>query len=93
MVDAQWVKVQEHQLVCSLCREVLCEALPGATLEEMQLAARKHQCRSKSSRKPWKHSGHLEVQHRDRKPPWCNGCGWAAPVPKQPARKLGEGRG
>lgn len=26
---------------------------------------------------PWPECpDHREVQHRDRKPPWCNTCGW-----------------
>lgn len=35
---------------------------------------------------------HEEVQHRDRKPPWCNACGWNRGRPARPARKLGTPR-
>lgn len=34
---------------------------------------------------PWEHEGHKPVQHRDRKPPWCDVCGWSSPIPAQPA--------
>lgn len=36
---------------------------------------------------------HLETQHRDKRPPWCNECGWRHAVPARPARpavKLGR---
>lgn len=29
---------------------------------------------------------HVEVQHRDGKPPWCNRCGWQHRVSGRPAR-------
>lgn len=32
---------------------------------------------------------HKPVQHRDRKPPWCNECGWSSPIPAVPAVKYG----
>lgn len=32
---------------------------------------------------------HKEVQHRDRKPPWCNKCGWSHGQAAVPARPLG----
>ncbi len=39
---------------------------------------------------PWEHPGHKAVQHRDRKPPWCDGCGWSSPVPATPAVQVRE---
>lgn len=45
---------------------------------------------------PWEHPGHNPVQHRDGKPPWCDGCGWSSPVPARPAvqvRRVGGGVG
>jgi len=35
---------------------------------------------------------HKEVQHRDRKPPWCNTCGWNRGRPAIGARKVGTPR-
>lgn len=36
---------------------------------------------------------HREVQHRDRKPPWCGACGWTHGSPGTPAAHLaGEQR-
>lgn len=34
-------------------------------------------------------SNHVEVQHRDRLPPWCNNCGWSHGKPAVKARKYG----
>lgn len=31
---------------------------------------------------------HVEVQHRDRKPPWCNTCGWNHGRAAIPPRKI-----
>ena len=31
---------------------------------------------------------HREVQHRDRKPPWCPDCGWNRGRPAVPARQI-----
>ena len=36
---------------------------------------------------PWMHEGHNPVQHRDRRPPWCNTCGWSSPSPAMPPFK------
>lgn len=41
---------------------------------------------------PWQHPGHKPVQHRDRKPPWCNECGWSSPAPAVAAVQLGTPR-
>jgi len=30
---------------------------------------------------------HREVQHRDRRPPWCDNCGWSHGRPAVPPRK------
>lgn len=35
---------------------------------------------------------HLEVQHRDKMPPWCNTCGWNRGRPAILPRKIGEPR-
>lgn len=35
---------------------------------------------------------HHEVQHRDRKPPWCNACGWNRGRPAIPPRQVGKPR-
>jgi hypothetical protein len=40
----------------------------------------------------WEHQGHRPVQHRDRKPPWCNACGWTSPVPAVPAVQIRPAR-
>lgn len=39
---------------------------------------------------PWEHEGHKPVQHRDRKPPWCETCGWTSPAPAIPAIQIKE---
>ena len=31
---------------------------------------------------------HREVQHRDRKPPWCPDCGWNRGRPAVPPRQI-----
>jgi hypothetical protein len=41
---------------------------------------------------PWQHPGHNPVQHRDRKPPWCETCGWTSPTPAVPAVRASDGR-
>lgn len=35
-------------------------------------------------------TNHLEVQHRDRLPPWCNSCGWRHEKPAVAARQIKE---
>ena len=35
---------------------------------------------------------HREVQHRDRRPPWCDSCGWRHEVPARPAQKVVQDR-
>lgn len=35
---------------------------------------------------------HIETQHRDGKPPWCNACGWNRGRPAIPARQIGTPR-
>jgi hypothetical protein len=36
---------------------------------------------------------HVEIQHRDRRPPWCSKCGWSHGRPALPPRQIAKHRG